>query len=290
MPRQYRKRAKTGAGRQGLDWTNPKSFETAAKRLMKTYNSYLGKGLDPRIVEDQLNNLKEGLGHMKVFDSKSRSYRNDPKDDVFSRLFVGGKDKDGKLTKLTMRVYKPGEKDKAQEVYELQASKNKFKTVDKAGKAVVVDDKTQQRLRVVYESTHTYTQYMKSVSEDVAEGYSDFSLDEAEREVLKPTIKGTAAEIKKHNPNVDDKEAYARAKQIVHANSEAIQKEMVARVQLKESDTQIDELFKNISEAIENGLLEGDELGRAMDLAHHAGAMITYADLNELQGILSRTN
>lgn len=284
MPRKYTKRKKTGAGRQGLDWTNPKSFETAAKRLMKTYNSYLGKGLDPRIVEDQLKNLKEGLGHMKVFDSKSRGYRNDPNDDVFGRLFVT--DKNGKLT---MRTYKPGEKDLAQEVYELQASKNKVKTVDKGGKAAIVEDRTQQRLRVVYESTHTYTQYMKSVSEDVAEGYSDFSLDEAEREVLKPTIKGTAAEIMKHNPNVDDKEAYARAKQIVHANSEAVQKEMLARVQLKENDAQIDELFKNISEAIENGLLEGDELGRAMDLAHHAGAMITYADLNELQGIMNRT-
>jgi len=282
MPRKYTKKEKTKSGRQGLDWTDPKSFETAAKRIAKSYNSFVSKELGKTILEDQLENIKSGLGYMKKFDTTTRTWKNDPSRMVFDAIYTI--DKDGKLQ---MKKYDKGE-NVAQKIFEEQASKNKTKVVDDRGNPKVIDDKRQQRIRTLYESTPTATEYLNRVKEDVEAGYSDFSLDAAEREVLRGTIKETAKALQEKNPHVDDKAAYDQAKKIITTNREAIQKELEARAKYDKTDTdEIGNLYKKISEAIENGLLEGEDLARADAIIHHSGYQSTFSDINELQGIVN---
>lgn len=275
MPRKNKTLEKTASGRQGLDWTKPKSFETAAKRIAKAYNSFVTKNIAENVREDQLENIKAGLGYMKNPETGKKTLS------VFDKLYTMGKD--GKL--------KVNENDEVTKIYEAQAKANKSKVVaaDATGNTgKVIADKSKQRIRTLYESTPTATKYLADVTKSVQEGYSEFSLDEAEREAFAGSIKKTAANLQKQNPNVNDKEAYNRAKQIVTATKEAVQKELDKRANFNKEDiNEMTKLFKNISDAINSGELEGLERDRAFELIHHGGYQSTYAEINELQGIFN---
>lgn len=259
--------------RQQLKWDNPKSFKTAVGRLAKTYNAYVNRKLPSEVLEDQLENLRQGLGYEKTYktNAQGRQYlKSDPNKPVFDMLFSINSDG-------TLEVKDDAN---AEKIYKSQADANKVKVVD----GDIVPDKTGQSIRELYESTPTITEYIKGIQEDVLQGYSDYTPPYAE--YVKDTIKETAEEIQKHIPTLSEKDARIEAKAAVKQVKDAILQEMIDRASFnKASETDVTKLFKNVSNAIDNGLYSGDDLHIAEAIVHHDGAQTTYADINVLQGL-----
>lgn len=272
-PRKTSPTKKSTYGRRALDWRKPESFATAAQRIAKTYNSYVDKNIAESVARDQLENIKSGLGYTINPETGKKTLP------VFDVLYDMGKN--GKLKVKDTKA--------AQKIYELQAKSNKVKVVsadEQGNEGKIIDDKSRQRIRTVYETTPTSAEYIKSIKTDVLSGYADSDLTDKERAAYAGTIKATVQNLKKQNPHIDDAEARKHAKQIVTATDLAVKNEMARRASFDKTEVkEMDKLFREISEAIEHGKLQGDNLDRALSLVYHSGYQSTHADINELQGI-----
>lgn len=270
--------------RQKLKWDNPKSFKTAVGRLAKSYNAYVHRGLPEEVLEDQLENIKRGLGYERVLATNSTGktyYKNDPNKPLFESIFKINAD--GTLSVI--------ESEKADKIYEAQANSNKVKVVaeDRKNAGKVVADKKLQTIREVYESTPTITEYIKNIRDDVSKGYSDNTPPHAE--LVKDTLKETVEEFKKRMPNLDENDVKSEAKSAFKAFNDAVLQEMIVRASFdKNNENDIGKLYNKVSEDIDNGLFSGDELNMLNAIVHHDGTRSTYADINILQGVYYHSN
>ncbi len=287
--------------RQKLDWTKPKSFQTAAQRLATNYNSFLKKSIPSEVAKEKLQALKDDLGFVKKNVTKSFTddygktrtstyMKNNIEDPVFDRVF----DVDKKTGKLTVK-----NDDAAQQIYAQQAAKAKLhhtKAFSRRiqGEDVIgeADSLKGQTLRNVYESTPTSKEYFDEIKSFIVDQYSDYS--ENSDKYAGDTIKDTVVNIKKDYPDMSNTEARAEAKRIMTHMKEAIYKEMADRaiynLDLAASLSREDNIFGAVSDALRDGSIAvgSDDYELAMGIVFHDGRQSTYADLNALQGLAAK--
>lgn len=173
---------------------------------------------------------------------------------------------------------------------ELEGKKGKKVTTvtDKTGKAHLVE--VQSDLRRLYEKTMSPDAYKEEIRRAVRKGFADLDVS-----IFQDTWE---EHVKKNEAKYGgyDKVALEQAKKEFEAGKEAweekqIQKELSRRASQQltnfkykgaHEETEIDKIFKAVSEAFDRGLLEED----IYTIIHHTGFRPTYDEISELGALV----
>lgn len=267
---------------------NPYKTEKGVKRTLgsiaKTMTSFGAKfTFDPQIQQAKIEGVKAALGEDifdELFDVKTVSTNYKRKENVYYKEVTVKK-------KLSPEAQKWIE---TQIKIETEGKKgSKVKTImGPDGKAIVVDVKSD--LRNLYEHTADPAAYKKQVEEslkkymasDDTSAYSRSWEDEVKHNEAKYAGM-TSKELEKARVEYDKGKAVYEEERLQKELSRRASQQLESfRYAGSSTKTKVDEIFKAVSEAFDDGLLEAD----IYTIIHHTGYRPTWDEISELEALL----